>query len=75
MKPILEVKIFDLWGIGLMGPFPPSDEKEYILVAVDYLSKLVEAIPTMTNTHLEVFRFVLMNIFSRYGCPRAIISG
>ena len=57
-----------------MGPFPPSDEREYILVAIDYVSKWVEAIPTWTNTHREVFRFVTRNIFSRYGCLRAIIS-
>ena len=29
-----------------MGLFPPLDEKEYILVVVDYVSKWVEAIPT-----------------------------
>ena len=74
MRPILEVEIFDLWGIDFMGPFPPSDGKEYILVAFDYVSKWVEAIPTTTNTHREVLRFVMRNIFSRYGCPRAIIS-
>ena len=39
MRPILEVEIFDLWGIDYMGPFPPSNGKEYILVAVDYVSK------------------------------------
>ena len=49
MRPILEVEIFDLWGIDFMGPFPPSDGKKYILVAVDYVSKWVEAIPTRTN--------------------------
>ena len=74
MRPILEVEIFDLWEIDFMGPFPPSDGKEYILVAVDYVSKWVEAIPTRTNTHREVLRFVTRNIFSRYGYPRAIIS-
>ena len=73
MRPILEVEIFDLWGIDFMELFPPSDGKEYILVAVDYVSKWVEAIPTRTNTHREVLRFVTRNIFSRYGCPRAII--
>ena len=51
MRPILELEIFDLWGIDFMGPLPPSDWKEYILVAVDYVSKWVEAIPTRTNTH------------------------
>ena len=74
MRPILEVEIFDLWGIDFIGPFSLSDGKEYILVAVDYVSKSVEAIPTRTNTHREVLRFVTRNIFSRYGCPRAIIS-
>ena len=54
MRPILEVEIFDLWGIDFMGPFPPSDGNEYILVAVDYVSKWVEAIPTRTKDHREV---------------------
>ena len=70
MRPILEVKIFDLWGINFMGPFPPSDGKEYILVAVDYVSKWVEVIPTRTNDHREVLRFITQCIFARYGCPR-----
>ena len=74
MRPILEVEIFDLWGIYFMGPFPPSEGKEYILVAVDYVSNWVEAIPTRTNDHREVLRFVTRYIFTRYGCPRAIIS-
>ena len=74
MQPILEVEIFDLWGIDFMGPFPPSDGKEYILVAVDYVFKWVEAIPTKTNDHLEVPRVITRCIFARYGCPTAIIS-
>ena len=74
MRPILEVEIFDLWGIDFMRPFPPSVGKEYTLVAVYYVSKWVEAIPTWTNTHREVLRYVMRNIFSRYGCPRAIIN-
>ena len=74
MRPILEVEIFDLWGIDFMGPFPPSDGKEYILLVVDYVSKWVEVIPTRTNDHREVLIFVTRCIFTRYGCQRAIIS-
>ena len=74
MRSILEGEIFDLWGIDFMGPFPPSDGKEYILVVIDYVSKWVEVIPTRTNDYQEVFRFVKRCIFTRYGCPRAIIS-
>ena len=73
MRSILEVEIFYLWGIDFMGPFPPSDGKEYILVAVDYVSKWVEAILNRTNDHREVLRFVTRCIFTRYGCRRAII--
>ena len=69
-----DAEIFDLWGIDFMGPFPPSNGKEYILVAVDYVSKLVEAIPTRTNDHRKVLRFITRWIFARYSCPIAIIS-
>ena len=39
MNLILIVEIFDMWGIDFMGPFPKSFRNEYILVAVDYVSK------------------------------------
>ena len=40
---ILEVEIFDVWGIDFMGPFPNSNGNKYILIYVDYVSKRVEA--------------------------------
>lgn len=39
---MLEVELFDVWGVYFMRPFPPSFGKNYILVAVDYASKWVE---------------------------------
>ncbi|KAI3743725.1 hypothetical protein L1987_56790 [Smallanthus sonchifolius] len=74
MNPILIVNIFDVWGIDFMGPFPISFGKVYILVAVDYVSKWVEAIATKTNDHAVVCEFVRTHIFSRFGVPRVIIS-
>ena len=64
MRPILEVEIFDLWGIDFVGPFPPSDGKYYILMAVDYVSKWVEEISTRTNDHQEVLKFITRCIFA-----------
>ena len=49
LNPILEIELFDVWGIDFMGPFPNSFVNQYILVAVDYVSKWVEAIPSRTN--------------------------
>nr|GEW13910.1 reverse transcriptase domain-containing protein [Tanacetum cinerariifolium] len=42
-------KILYVWGIDFMGPFPSSRGNKYILVAVDYLSKWVEAKVLPTN--------------------------
>ncbi|GKA61807.1 reverse transcriptase domain-containing protein [Tanacetum coccineum] len=66
-------EIFDVWGIDFMGPFPSSRGNKYILVAVDYLSKWVEAKALSTNDARVVVK-ILKSLFSRFGAPRAIIS-
>ncbi|KAG9458113.1 hypothetical protein H6P81_002621 [Aristolochia fimbriata] len=47
---------------------------EYILVAVDYVTRWVEAIATRTNDAKVVIEFLKKNIFCRFGTPRAVIS-
>nr|GEW03292.1 reverse transcriptase domain-containing protein [Tanacetum cinerariifolium] len=66
-------EIFDVWGIDFIGPFPSSRRNKYILVAVDYLSKWVEAKAFPTNDAHVVCKF-LKSLFARFGSPRAIIS-
>ena len=46
---ILEVEIFDVWDVDLMGPFSSSRGNRYILVAVDYVSKSMKALASPTN--------------------------
>nr|GEW60742.1 reverse transcriptase domain-containing protein [Tanacetum cinerariifolium] len=60
-------------GIDFKGPFPSSRGNKYILVAVDYLSKWVEAKALSTNDARVVCKF-LKSLFARFGTPRAIIS-
>ncbi|PIN21854.1 DNA-directed DNA polymerase [Handroanthus impetiginosus] len=74
LKTILEVELFDVWGIDFMGPFVPSFGNMYILVAVDYMSKWVEAVAVPNNDSKVVVNFIKKNIFTRFGTPRAIIS-
>ncbi|GKB90703.1 reverse transcriptase domain-containing protein [Tanacetum coccineum] len=66
-------EIFNVWGIDFMGPFPSSRGNKYILVAVDYMSKWVEAKALPTNDARVVCKF-LKSLFARFGAPRAIIS-
>ncbi|XP_048605792.1 uncharacterized protein LOC125583203 [Brassica napus] len=73
-NPILEVEVFDVWGIDFMGPFPSSYGNEYILVAVDYVSKWVEAIASPTNDAKVVLKMFKSIIFPRFGVPRVVIS-
>ncbi|XP_056856781.1 uncharacterized protein LOC130506167 [Raphanus sativus] len=73
-NPILEVEVFDVWGIDFMGPFPSSFGNKYILVAVDYVSKWVEAIASPTNDSRVVLKMFKSIIFPRFGVPRVVIS-
>ncbi|KAL4283147.1 hypothetical protein GQ457_16G015010 [Hibiscus cannabinus] len=74
LQNILEVELFDVWGIDFMGPFPSSFGNLYILLAVDYVSKWVEAIAAPRNDSKTVQKFLQKNIFTRFGTPKAIIS-
>ncbi|CAN6723514.1 unnamed protein product [Malus baccata var. baccata] len=73
-NPIFNVEIFDVWGIDFMGFFPSSHGFVYILLAVVYVSKWVEARATRTNDSKVVADFVKTNIFARFGMPRVLIS-
>ncbi|XP_055814545.1 protein NRT1/ PTR FAMILY 8.3-like [Solanum dulcamara] len=71
---ILEVEIFNVWGIDFMGPFPPSNGNQYILMVVYYVSKWVEAVALPTNDSKVVLKFLKKHFFTRFGTLRAIIS-
>nr|GEV88477.1 reverse transcriptase domain-containing protein [Tanacetum cinerariifolium] len=64
-------EIFDVWGIDFMGPFSSSRGNKYILVAVDYLSKWVEAKAFPTNDARVLCKF-LKNLFAIFGTPEPL---
>nr|KYP43557.1 Pol polyprotein [Cajanus cajan] len=74
LQNILEVEVFDCWGIDFVRPLPSSYSNEYILVAVDYVSKWVEAMATQKADARTVIKFLKKNVFTRFGTPRVLIS-
>jgi hypothetical protein len=67
---------FQQWGLYFIGEINPhsSTQHKWILTATYYFTKWVEAIPTRKATDLVVMDFLEENIFSRFGCPRKIVT-
>jgi transposase InsO family protein len=57
-----------------MEPFQKSNQCEYILVEVDYVSKWVEALPCRAVDSNHAKRMFIETIFPRFGVPRMVIS-
>ncbi|GKE05807.1 reverse transcriptase domain-containing protein [Tanacetum coccineum] len=58
LNSIQVCKVFDIWGIDFMGAFLKPYKFEYILVAVDYVSKWTEAQALPTNDARVVISFL-----------------
>lgn len=62
-------------SIDVVGPLPTSNTKsKYIIVAIDHLTKWVEARAIRDLSTLTAVRFILKNIIHRHGCPQYILS-
>ena len=70
LQNIMEVEVFDCWGIDFLSLFPSFAGNEYILVVVDYVSKWVEAVATPRNDAKVVVKFIKKNILLDLGCLR-----
>ena len=61
------------WGLDLLGPLPPAQGNlRYVVVAVEYFSKWIEAKPLATITSVTIQKFFWQNIVCRFGVPKAI---
>jgi len=67
---------FSAWGIDVIGKIhpPASNQHQFILVAVDYFSRWVEARSYRTLGSKQVANFIEKNIFCRYGVPHHIVT-
>ena len=70
---VLKIKIFRVWRVEFIGPFPFSQRKKYILVVIDYASKWVEAIVSATiESRVLLFKKL---IFPYFKVPQVLING
>jgi len=59
LQPQLVVEPFEIWALDFVSPFnPPSNQKVYILVATDYVTKWVEAVDFPRATEEAVINFL-----------------
>nr|CAN70398.1 hypothetical protein VITISV_039104 [Vitis vinifera] len=67
---------FSVWGIDIIGKISPKSFSghEYILVAIDYFTKWVEAASYAKLTAAKVAKFIKSHIIYRYGVPHELIS-
>jgi len=66
---------FHTWGIDILGPFPLAKcQLKYLIVAVEYLTKWIEAEPVATITASGVEKFIWKNLVCRFGVPHRLIS-
>lgn len=65
----------DWIGFDFIGEInPPSiGQHKWILTATDYFTKWIEAIPTRNATNAVIIKFMLQNIFYRFGTPRKLV--
>ncbi|GJY94481.1 reverse transcriptase domain-containing protein [Tanacetum coccineum] len=75
LTPIASPWPFYKWGIDIAGPFSEGPRKvKFLIVAVDYFTKWIEAKPVATITGNQIKKFVWDNIVCRFGLPIEIIS-
>ena len=62
-------RLFDRWGVDVVGLLPLTPKgNQYIIVAVEYLSKWQEAKVVTEANALSISNFLYQNIICRFGC-------
>ena len=75
MTTITSLWPFAQWGIDIVGPLPQGKRQvKFLLVAIDYFIKWVEAEALATIMEARIHKFVWKNIVYRFDILRAITS-
>ncbi|VFQ77435.1 unnamed protein product [Cuscuta campestris] len=74
-QPTSNVIPFARWGIDIIGAFPVAQGgKKFVMVAIDYFTKWIEAEAMATITVRQCEKFIWKNIITRFGSPKIIVT-
>lgn len=66
---------FSQWGIDILEPFPrTTSQRKYVIVAIEYFSKWLEAKAVRSVIALQMIDFIWGNIICKFGISRVLIS-
>ena len=75
LNPQVILEPFERWALDFVGPInPPSNQRVYILVCTDYMTKWVEAKALIRANEESVLTFLFEEIFVRFGVPRELVT-
>jgi transposase InsO family protein len=76
LHPIIKPWSFHGWGLDFIGQIHPLSSKghRFVLVAMDYFTKWIEAVPLKNMTHKEVIEFITEHIIHRFNIPQTLTT-
>eukprot|EP00253_Pinus_taeda_P031074 PITA_31074 len=75
LNPQVTLEPFEKWALDFVGPInPPSNQRVYILVCTDYMTKWVEAKALIKANEEAVLTFLFEEIFVRFGLPKELVT-
>ncbi|GAU46761.1 hypothetical protein TSUD_92560 [Trifolium subterraneum] len=75
LKTLISPWPFAWWGMDILGPFPTAARQvKYLIVAMDYFTKWIEAEPLAKMGASHILRFFKRNVFARFGIPQVVVT-
>ncbi|GAU46913.1 hypothetical protein TSUD_402940, partial [Trifolium subterraneum] len=75
MKTMISPWPFAWWGMDILGPFPTAARQvKYLIVAVDYFTKWIEAEPLAKISAFNILRFFKRDVLARFGVPQVVVT-
>ncbi|GAU35417.1 hypothetical protein TSUD_375070 [Trifolium subterraneum] len=75
LKTLISPWPFAWWGMDILGPFPTASRQvKYLIVAVDYFKKWIEAEPLAKIGATHILCFFKRNVLARFGIPQVVVT-